>query len=418
SNLMTTRLPCTTGVLPSPNCMRICLSPRCFCHSSLPSMSVQSDHVESMDVAGLNQAARPMVGGTAHSDRDGTQDKDPIAPNDGGGEAPARDLDLPPDVLGLIPFDRRVGVLQQYRSNDHQAQPGQIDLNTTHPCPTTRLSDRSYQFSLGKRDEFILYLYERDSHTDSNSNDESKQTAEETHEARVEDWTHADDGTWWKRFGRGLASVARSPRLRCLRRARSACALERNGKSQLEGRPWRCRRFVPDCCRRSCVSDVADRRRSRPSGPASRAGGERGNRWRACPGFVVARRKRSNLLPCRGVQPHGRTPPLAASGRSGGPTADGSRQAQPRKPESGHRQSDGVRLVRNRPDRRPRREWQAGVGTESREGDRSVRNQLGTQQLSNALPGHTDSALRPRSGVVSAGRGQANREGPVESRSW
>src|SRR4030095_2958649 len=171
SNLMTTRLPCTTGVLPSPNCMRICLSPRCFCHSSLPSMSVQSDHVESMDVAGLNQAARPMVGGTAHSDRDGTQDKDPIAPNDGGGEAPARDLDLPPDVLGLIPFDRRVGVLrdacciwspplrpesicgwgsrctrrgsQQRRSNDQQTQPDQIDLNTTHPCPTTRLTDRS-----------------------------------------------------------------------------------------------------------------------------------------------------------------------------------------------------------------------------------------------------------------------------------
>src|SRR4029453_5160430 len=42
------------------------------------------------------------------------------------------------------------------------------------------------------------------------------------------------------------------------------------------------------------VRDVADRRRSRPAGPASRAGGERGNRWRAGSGFV-ARRKRSNL---------------------------------------------------------------------------------------------------------------------------
>ena len=133
-------VPMHDGRLPSPNCMRICLSPRSFCHSScrpcrnvqaarleprvnalavhdrrarcpravilvrsfvrpffasrsfpgdLAGAPVQSDHVESMDVARLNQAARPMVGGTAHSDWDGTQDKDPIAPNDGGGEAPA-----------------------------------------------------------------------------------------------------------------------------------------------------------------------------------------------------------------------------------------------------------------------------------------------------------------------------------------
>ena len=124
--------------------------------------------------------------------------------------------------------------------------------------------------------------------------------------------------------------------------------------------------------------------------------------------------RRSDLPRRRILQPSRRPPPLGIPRRGARSVPQSPRKAQPRDADARHRRRASLRLVRHRSDRGARHARRRRVVEAPRRRVLAVRHQLGTRQLSGALQGSADPAVRSRVGVVPARARRADGQAALE----